>query len=94
MHDYPDEKCVEILRNIIPAMDTYSNILIDELVLPNSGVRWQVTQMDLAMMCNLGSLERTKDQWYGLMDRAGLEILAIHNYHPWMHNSVIVAAPK
>ncbi|KAA6408781.1 MAG: O-methyltransferase [Lasallia pustulata] len=34
-HDWPDEKCAEILRNLVPAMDPeYSTLLIDDFVLP------------------------------------------------------------
>jgi demethylsterigmatocystin 6-O-methyltransferase len=94
LHDYPDEKCIAILQNLIPAMDKDSRILIDEMVLPNSGVHWQVTSVDLTMMACLGSQERTKEQWYMLLDKAGLKILKIYTYHSPLHNSVMVVVPK
>ena len=94
LHDYPDDKCIMILKNLIPAMDKDSRILIDEMVLPDSGVHWQVTAIDFMMMAALGSQERTKDQWYVLMEKAGLRILEIHTYNSWLHNSVMVVEPK
>lgn len=38
IHDYPDEKAAVILRNTAAALSPDSLILIDDMVLPNSGV--------------------------------------------------------
>jgi demethylsterigmatocystin 6-O-methyltransferase len=54
LHDWSDEKCVAILKNIVPAMEPESQVLIDEVVLPDTGVNWQVAQMDLIMMASFG----------------------------------------
>ena len=94
LHDYPDENCITILKNVIPAMNKDSRILIDEMVLPNLGVHWQATQLDLTMMAALGSMERTIEQWYELLEKAGLQILQIYTYTPLLHDSIIVAVPK
>ena len=94
LHDYPDESCITILKNVIPAMDKDSRILIDEMVLPNSGVHWQATQLDLTLMAALGSMERTIEQWYELLEKAGLKILRIYTYTPLLHDSIIVAVPR
>jgi demethylsterigmatocystin 6-O-methyltransferase len=50
LHDWPAEDCVRILKNITPAMGPDSLVLIDEVVMPEVGVPWQVAFMDLAMM--------------------------------------------
>jgi demethylsterigmatocystin 6-O-methyltransferase len=94
MHDYPDQKCVAILQNLISALDQDSRILIDEMVLPNFGVHWQATQADLTMMAQLGSKERTREQWDVLIQSAGLKIVDIHTYNPSLQNSIIVVVPK
>ena len=94
MHDYPDDKCIAILRNLIPVMDQESRILIDDMVLPDTGVHWQAAQLDLTMMAALASVERTKERWYALMEKAGLKILQIHTYTTSLQDSVIVAVPK
>jgi demethylsterigmatocystin 6-O-methyltransferase len=40
LHDFPDAKCQEILRNILPAMGDDSAILIDEMVFLESNLQW------------------------------------------------------
>ena len=94
LHDWPDDKCIAILRYLVPAMDRDSRILIDDMVLPNTGVHWQATQLDLAMMAVLGSVERTEEQWYTLMENAGLKILQIYTYTEVLKDSIIVVVPK
>lgn len=94
LHDWPDDKCVAILKSLIPYMDKDSRILIDDMVLPNTGVHWQAAQLDLTMMAALGSVERTKEQWYALMESAGLKILHIYTYTTSLQDSVIVAVAK
>lgn len=75
-------------------MDKQSRILIDDMVLPNSGVHWQATQLDLTMMAALGSMERTREQWHALIENAGLKILQIHTYTSSLQDSVIMAVPQ
>lgn len=33
-HDWPDQECVEILRNLVPALKNGASILICDIVLP------------------------------------------------------------
>ena len=94
LHDWPDDKCRLILQNIIPAMGKDSVILIEDMVLPASGVHWQSTQVDLTMMCALAAVERTEDQWRALLDSAGLEISKVYVHKPSVHEGVIVAVPR
>ncbi|KAJ5751835.1 hypothetical protein N7520_008752 [Penicillium odoratum] len=94
IHDWEDDKAVEILKNIVPAMAEDSRILIDDIVLPNTGTHWWSTCMDMQMYIMHGAMERTVDQWYGLLDKAGLKVLEIKTYGHVMRNSVIVAVPK
>jgi demethylsterigmatocystin 6-O-methyltransferase len=94
LHDWPDDKAVIILKNLIPALSPDSRILIDDLVLPNEKVHWQAAQIDLTMMSALGSKERTEEQWHALIDAAGLQILNIIQYTTPLGDSIIVAVPK
>ncbi|KAJ5817766.1 hypothetical protein N7447_007774 [Penicillium robsamsonii] len=94
LHDWEDDKSVEILKQIIPAMSEDSQILIDDLALPNTGVHWWSTCIDMQMYIMHGAMERTVDQWYALLDKAGLKVKEIKTYSPVMRNSVIVAVPK
>jgi len=93
LHDYPDDKCLVILSHCIAAMDSDSLILIDEMVLPTKGVPWQATQIDMTMMSALAAQERTIEQWYALLDRAGLKVVEIQTYEPALQDSIIVAVP-
>lgn len=75
-------------------MGPESRILIDEMVLPNEKVHWHAAQQDMVMMSCMAAKERTKDQWYALMEQAGLKILDIYEYTSRMNDSIVVAVPK
>ncbi|KAL3478617.1 hypothetical protein BJX99DRAFT_256265 [Aspergillus californicus] len=70
IHDYPDDKCVLILKNIVSAMGPDSIHLINDMVLPKFGAHWHVPQVDLTMMSMLASLKRTVEQWIYSSDKA------------------------
>jgi len=73
MHDWGDEDCKNILRNIVPSMSVDSKILINDLVLPDENCERRMALNDLVMM-SFGGMERTKSQWTALLQEAGLEI--------------------
>lgn len=75
-------------------MSADSQILIDDMALPNTGVHWWSACLDLHMYTMLGAMERNVDQWHSLLDRAGLKLVEIKTYMPVMRNSVIVAELK
>lgn len=52
----------------------YSKLLINENVIPDTGAHWQVTSLDLVMMADFASQERTGKQWKRLIEGAGLTI--------------------
>ncbi|KAF2267964.1 S-adenosyl-L-methionine-dependent methyltransferase [Lojkania enalia] len=93
LHDWTDEDCVKILKNIAPAMGPESRVVIDEVVLPDMNVPWQAAYMDITMMASLGGFERTRGEYESLLDQAGLRIVDIHRYDAKMQ-SVILAATK
>ncbi|KAL2048481.1 hypothetical protein N7G274_000393 [Stereocaulon virgatum] len=94
MHDYPDDKCIIILRLIMDVMDKDSVILIDDMVLPNQGAHWRQTQLDLLVMAGLAAMERTERQWYSMLDAAGLKVKQIYTYTPELRDSIIAAVPR
>ena len=94
LHDYPEDQCHLIIKNTIGAMGPDSLLLIDDMVLPNTGVHWQATQLDMQMLASLASMERTKEQWYALLESAGLRIVKILTYTLSLQDSIIVAVPK
>ena len=94
LHDYPDDRCVTLLRKTMAAMSKDSVILIDEMILPDLGTYWQAAQLDISMMSSLASMERSEEQWYKLLDMAGLQIRKIYTYTTELRDSIIVAAPQ
>jgi demethylsterigmatocystin 6-O-methyltransferase len=92
IHDWPDEKAAEILKNIISALGPDSVILIDDRVLPNENVHWYATVVDITMMAGLASQERTVEQWSTLMEKAGLKIQNQYTYTS-AYNSIMECVP-
>jgi demethylsterigmatocystin 6-O-methyltransferase len=83
-----------ILKHQIEAMAEDSIILIDDMVLPNEGVPWQVSQIDVTMMVAGASMERTVSQWNSLYDAVGLKILKQVVYTPGVHETVTALVRK
>ncbi|KAI9791597.1 MAG: hypothetical protein M1816_003683 [Peltula sp. TS41687] len=94
MHDFPDHKCVEILRNLRSAMTDESIIMIDDMVLPDAGQSYIQCQLDLTMMAALAGMERSRKQWEALLDNADLKIRDVHQYTEDKRDAIIVAVPK
>ncbi|KAJ5570002.1 uncharacterized protein N7459_009432 [Penicillium hispanicum] len=92
LHDWPDEKAVAIIQNTITALGPDSLILIDERVLPNVGVHWQATSVDITMMSSLASQERTVEQWHSLLQKAGLKVQNIYPYTA-SYNTILECVP-
>lgn len=90
-HDWPDRKCVDILCRTRKAMGSGSRVLIDEVVLPETGAHWMVTQRDLSMLVLFNTAERTREQWKDLLGQAGLQIEEICCYDEKMAACIIVA---
>lgn len=93
MHDYPDDKAVVILQNIVAAMGPDSVMLVDDMVIPDRGAHWHATQVDMSMMVSLASMERTREQWYALMEQAGLKINRIYTYTECLGESILECVP-
>jgi len=94
LHDWADEKCLEILKNTVAALSPDSAILVDEMVLPNTGAHKQAAHLDIALMSTLAAMERSERQWHTLFDAAGLQIKEIYTYESATRDSVMVVVPK
>ncbi|KAH8807896.1 S-adenosyl-L-methionine-dependent methyltransferase [Xylogone sp. PMI_703] len=78
LHDWPNEKCSEILHNLKAAMKSgYSRLLIHENVIPDINADWQTTSLDIIMMAMVSSQERRESEWRQLIEAAGLKIFKI-----------------
>lgn len=78
LHDWTDDNCRKILSNIVPAMERgFSKILINENVIPDTNAYWETTSLDIIMMSDFASQERTTRQWQNLVESVGLKIVKI-----------------
>jgi hypothetical protein len=75
LHDWSDEKCLEILAALRPALDpSYSRLLIGEFILPDVSPGPTETAVDLLMMTTCGGAERAELEWHELLGQAGFKI--------------------
>lgn len=78
LHDWADHDAIKILKNIVPALKPgYSKILINENVIPDTNAYWETTSLDIIMMSDFASTERTAEDWHALTAAAGLKIVKI-----------------
>jgi demethylsterigmatocystin 6-O-methyltransferase len=90
MHDWPEDECVQILKQLVDVFADDSRILLDEVVLSDTGAHWQSTMADLSMMVVFAGAERTSRAWNRLVAKAGLKIGHVHTYDAKRGYSVIV----
>ena len=91
LHNWGDEDCVRILRQLQPALKRgYSRLLINEIVVPRRGPTWPVTSMDQLMFVLAGVQERTEAHFADLLRRAGLRIVQVYSCE-WGQESLIEA---
>ena len=78
LHDWPDDKCVAILRNCRKAMAPGAKVLIVEFVVPEGRGPHISKFMDINMMVNTsGGRERTDREFTQLLAAAGLRLQRI-----------------
>jgi hypothetical protein len=76
IHDWPDEKALQILRN---CKEVAPKILVIEQMIPPGNDPLFGKMSDLMMMTSFGSGERTQGDFQRLFDLAGLKIKKIHS---------------
>ena len=77
MHDWPDEKAVQILRNVRAAAGSRATVLLVEFVIPNHNRDFPGKWVDLEMLLNLGARERTAAEYRDLLSQAGLQMTQV-----------------
>ena len=83
LHDWLDPETHDILTSLRPSLTKgYSKLLLSENVIPDRGAHWLSTTMDMIMLTNLSSCERTERQWRALLEPAGFKIIKIWTYEP------------
>ena len=74
IHDWDDEKCVTILRNIAGEMQSEAKVLILDTVLPEGNEPHFGKVMDMEMLVSPGGIERTAEEFRQLLEDAGLKL--------------------
>ncbi|HET9097424.1 MAG TPA: methyltransferase [Candidatus Baltobacteraceae bacterium] len=75
LHDWDDESCVRMLRNVRGAMQANARVLVYEIVAPPPNNRWTQDRItDLEMLAMLSGRERTREEFAALFERAGLRL--------------------
>ncbi|KAI1156346.1 S-adenosyl-L-methionine-dependent methyltransferase [Nemania diffusa] len=91
LHDYVDEQCIQILKNVKASMvKGHSYLVINDFILPDTGCGLLQSQWDLMMMVLLSSMERTETQWKTLLESADLSIEGMYS-PPGDGQGIIVA---
>ena len=88
LHDWDDERCAVILRNVRTACEVGATLLVLEMLLPEPFEPSRAFILDLTMLALLGGRERTRAEYEGLLEGAGFKVERIE---PVAHVSMLVA---
>ncbi|MDQ3805001.1 MAG: methyltransferase [Acidobacteriota bacterium] len=77
IHDWDDERCLSILRNIHAAMPAGGKVLIVETVVPEGDEPHYSKLLDLEMLVSPGGAERTAREYRELLAAAGFRLTRI-----------------
>jgi C-methyltransferase len=77
IHDWPDDKAVQILRNVRAAAGPNATVVLVELVIPDHDRDFPGKWADLEMLLNLAARERTAAEYRNLLSQAGLRMTRV-----------------
>ena len=77
IHDWPDEKALQILRNVRAAAGPRATVLLIEFVIPTHDREFPGKWVDLEMLLNLGARERTAAEYRDLLAQAGFRMTRV-----------------
>lgn len=77
IHDWSDEKSLEILRNCHRAMGENSKLLLVEMIIPERDSPFFGKFLDLNMLVNFGGKERTEKEYRTLLSTSGFQLVRI-----------------
>jgi C-methyltransferase len=77
IHDWPDGKAVQILRNVRTAAGPHATVLLIELVIPDHNRDFPGKWADLEMLLNLAARERTAVEYEKLLNQAGFRMTRV-----------------
>jgi hypothetical protein len=74
LHDWSDERCIEILRSCRRAMSKNSVLLVIDSIIPSGNTPHSGKVMDILMMVFAEGRERTEADFQNLFEQAGLKL--------------------
>lgn len=77
LHNWSDDSIKRFLAHTVQAMANDSSLLIQELVMPATGVDFATSTLDIYQLLYFCGIERTADQWYSLLQDCGVEVVKI-----------------
>jgi O-methyltransferase domain/Dimerisation domain len=77
IHDWPNEKALQILRNVRAAASPQATVLLIEFVIPKHDRDFPGKWVDLEMLLNLGARERTAAEYRDLLSQAGFRMTRV-----------------
>lgn len=77
LHDWPDDRCVDILRVCRAGLNPGGAVLLVETVLGRPGHEVQAAFSDLNMLVMPGGRERTEQEYAALFEAAGLRLTRV-----------------
>lgn len=89
LHDHPPQQVRKILEQTKAAMGPESVLLIDEMILPETGTSLMAASIDMTMLAALAGMERTEAQWRETLAEAGLELVGTFVYAPLHYEAVM-----
>ena len=72
LHDYDDDDCIKMLKNVRRAMKPHSRVLVLEKTVPTDDTPGPGRWLDLHVMLLTGGRERTRPEYAALFEKAGL----------------------
>lgn len=77
LHDWPDDRCVDILRTCRRSLNAGGVVLVVEMLLGRPGHEAEVALSDLNMLVLPGGRERTEPEYAELFEAAGLHLTRV-----------------
>jgi hypothetical protein len=77
IHDWDDERCLRILRNVRAAMPDHATMLIGEPVLPEGPEPSVGKLLDLETLIGTTGRQRTEREFRGLLEATGLRLVRV-----------------
>src|SRR6266536_3603779 len=91
IHDWEDEKCIQLLENCRRSMQGDGRVIcVDSVLSPMGNVAGTPAKLlDINMLVFIAGRERTEDQWSHLYRTAGFEIRSVTPIHDNFGTSIV-----